>query len=172
MPGPNLASRVLLAGEPADAWHMVRVIQPCIRYWDMPQVGDGTHLSFFEMAMFARVDARSRPAVLRDLLATLRDGYGLDPEGLWATVYGGGAVAGQTFAPDREAAACWRRAGVAEGRIVEVLGAEGFVANRHEPVGGYRTELYCDVGGGCLGGGAYCRPSLSTCGRFIESGRR
>jgi len=166
--GPNLATQALLEGVVPARWDRVSVIQPCIRYWDLPHVGDGRHLSCFEMATFVSLRPGDRARILRDLFELLAEGLELDAERFWVTVYARGPVAGQEFPADEEARACWLELGIPEERIVPVLGSEGFVANRQEAVGGYRTEIYYEARKTCRGGCAECLPGSSDCGRFVE----
>lgn len=144
------------------------VIQPCLRYWDIPHVGDDTHLSFFEMAACASFEADGRTATLSEVARFLTEECRVGRERLWATYFRGGSVADSAvFSPDDEALQFWTRFGLQESHLVAVDGREGFVANQTEPVGGYRTELYVQVereSPPC----ATCLPASCTCGRFIE----
>lgn len=165
--GPNLAAPALLAGVPTH-WDRVAVVQPCIRYWDQPLVGDRRHLSCFEMATFVSLRAEDRRRTLADLFDLLAAGLGLDPARFWVTVYGQGPVAGRELPADEEAAAAWRSLGLPVHRIVRVAGSEGFVANRLEAVGGYRTEVYYETAGERRELCRPCTPEHCTCGRFVE----
>jgi alanyl-tRNA synthetase len=165
--GPNLASRTLLEHSLLSPWNRVSVIQPCLRYWDIPTVGDGRHLSFFEMATRVVVGG-NRWQVLRDIVQLLIDDFAIDINRIWATFYKGGRVADREFPTDVEAIQFWENLGLPQSRIVPVFGSEGFVANRHEAVGGYRTELYVEKSKYCTGNCQTCLPGYSQCQRFIE----
>lgn len=165
--GPNLASKFLLSQDNLCHWNKASVIQPCLRYWDIENVGDKRHLSFFEMATKVMVGG-DRWQTLNEIFQLILDDFAIDQHKIWATFYNGGSVAGREFSPDNEAVDFWQSVGLPKERIVPVLGTEGFVANRHEAVGGYRTELYVERFKQCAGKCSCCLPGSDDCGRFTE----
>lgn len=168
--GPNLATQVLLQNSSLETGQRASIVQQCLRYWDIDNVGDGRHLSFFEMAVMVSV-GWGRREILRRLYWILTDplrGFGIEPTRLWATVYGQGLIHGLEFAPDSDAANIWSDLGIEAQQMEWVHGSEGFVANRHESVGGYRTEIYFARATSCRGNCQECLPGSSTCGRFVE----
>ncbi len=166
--GPNLAAKAFqLVGTYMPHANQA-VIQPCIRYWDINSVGDHTHLSFFEMTALTSIEGFDRYTVIDKILRFLVSTMGLNKAALWATVFGGGPVCSIKFGPDIEARRIWTDLGISPKQIIDVYGTEGFVANKHEPVGGYRTEIYIELSEHCLKSHEKCLPAYCDCGRFVE----
>ncbi len=100
-------------------------IQKCFRTSDIEEVGDHTHLTFFEMlGNFSIGDYFKREAITWSYeLLTSKDGFALDPQRLYVTCFAGDENAPQ----DEEAATIWRelfaRDGVT-GERVYFLGAD------------------------------------------------
>jgi alanyl-tRNA synthetase len=146
-----------------------KVLQPCVRYWDLPNVGDNTHLSFFEMVACASFESDGRAKTLTAITSFLSQDCGIVPGRLWATYFHGGTVNNHgNFPIDRDALDFWKNFGISETQIVAVDGSEGFVANQSEPVGGYRTELYVETSSQSGAACDHCRPPFCRCGRFLE----
>ncbi|MGH3074979.1 MAG: alanine--tRNA ligase, partial [Gaiellales bacterium] len=149
--------------EPPQARLMT--VQKCFRTVDIDEVGrTAHHLTFFEMlGNFSIGDYFKQFAVEQAWqLVTSPDGFGFDPEKLWATVYrGDGGVPA-----DEEAIALWLAVGVPPERIMRLGGDNFWQAG---PVGpcGPCSELHYDRGPefGC--GRAECGPDCD-CDRFIE----
>jgi alanyl-tRNA synthetase len=140
-------------------------VQKCFRTVDIEQVGrTARHLTFFEMmGNFSFGDYFKDYAVeCAWELATSKDGFGLDAESIWATVYEGD----ERVPPDEEAADLWRRIGVPAERIVR-LGSDNFW--QAGPVGpcGPCSELYLDRGPAHGCGRDECAPGCE-CDRFLE----
>jgi len=138
--------------------------QKSFRTTDIDQVGlTARHLTFFEMlGNFSFGDYFKQEAVEFAWELSL-DGYGLDPERIWITVFEGDPELG--LGPDEEAIECWRSVGVPEERIVRLPRSENFW--QAGPVGpcGPCSELYLDRGLGF--GGEDDRPGDDT-ERFLE----
>lgn len=166
--GPNLVVRSIGDGALSPRWDPASTIQPCIRYWDIDNVGDGHHLSFFEMATIVTSKQWDRARVIADIYRFLTGPMELSKDAFWVTMFEGGPVKGVSLPADEQALELWQALGFPEERIVKVPGIEGFVANRQEPVGGYRTELYFERVSRCQGSCARCEPGFSSCGRFLE----
>ncbi len=162
------------------------VAQHCIRHWDFESVGDGKHLSFFEMAVVSAIDGFSRKKILKDQFDFLTEKLHLNPERFWVTVFGGGEVRGGNFQPDTEVWNIWQELYIPPERIVIIpqdvpievkeicnrdknreLTREAFIANAVEPVGGPRSEIFYDTGNDrdCPNN---CIPGLCDCGKYIE----
>ena len=149
--------------EPPQARLMT--VQKCFRTVDIDEVGrTAHHLTFFEMlGNFSIGDYFKQFAVEQAWeLVTSPDGFGFDPENLWATVYRGDG----DVPADEEAIALWLAVGVPPERILRLGGDNFWQAG---PVGpcGPCSELHYDRGPefGC--GRAECGPDCD-CDRFIE----
>ncbi len=97
-------------------------VQKCFRTTDIEEVGNtARHMTFFEMlgnwSFGDYFKAESIPWGWE--LSTA--GFGMDPERIWVTVFGGDEELG--LGPDTEAIEIWRATGVPEERIV-LLGRE------------------------------------------------
>jgi alanyl-tRNA synthetase len=139
-------------------------VQKCFRTTDIEEVGNtARHLTFFEMlgnwSFGDYFKAESIPWGWE--LAT--EGFGMDPERIWATVFGGDEELG--LGPDQEAIEIWKGVGMPEERIV-LLGREDnfWQAGPAGPCGPC-SELYLDRGEDF--GAAGERPGDDT-DRFLE----
>jgi alanyl-tRNA synthetase len=139
-------------------------VQKCFRTTDIEEVGNtARHLTFFEMlgnwSFGDYFKAESIPWGWE--LST--QGFGMDPERIWATVFGGDEELG--LGPDEEAIEIWRGVGMPEERIV-LLGREDnfWQAGPSGPCGPC-SELYLDRGEEL--GAAGERPGDDT-DRFLE----
>lgn len=132
--------------------------QKCFRTTDIDDVGDATHLTFFEMlGNFSVGDYFKKEAIAwayEFITRTLK----IPHERLWATVY----------LDDDEAFGCWRDVGIPEDRILRF----GEVDNFWGPAGssgpcGPCSEIHYDFGAeyGCVK--PDCKPNCE-CGRFTE----
>ncbi len=120
-------------------------VQKCFRTTDIEEVGNtARHLTFFEMlgnwSFGDYFKAESIPWGWE--LST--QGFGMDPERIWATVFGGDEELG--LGPDEEAIEIWKGVGLPEERIV-LLGREDnfWQAGPSGPCGPC-SELYLDRG--------------------------
>src|SRR4051794_1768498 len=143
----------------------ITTIQKVFRAVDIEEVGKtARHLTFFEMmGNFSIGDYFKEYAVQCAWeLSTSAEGFGLDPERIWATVYEGD----ERVPPDEEAEGLWQRIGIPAERIVR-LGDDNFW--QAGPVGpcGPCSELYLDRGEGHGCGRAECAPGCE-CDRFLE----
>ncbi len=140
-------------------------VQKCFRTVDIEEVGrTARHLTFFEMmGNFSFGDYFKDYAVETAWeLATSPDGFGLDADRIWATVYQGDEV----VPADEEAVALWRAIGLPADRIVR-LGDDNFWQAGPTGPCGPCSELYLDRGAvhGC--GRPECAPGCE-CDRFLE----
>ena len=149
--------------EPPQARLMT--VQKCFRTVDIDEVGrTAHHLTFFEMlGNFSIGDYFKKFAVEQAWeLVTSPDGFGFDPDKLWATVYRGDG----DVPADEEAIALWLEVGVPPERILRLGGDNFWQAG---PVGpcGPCSELHYDRGEEVGCGRAECGPDCD-CDRFIE----
>jgi alanyl-tRNA synthetase len=91
-------------------------VQRCLRTTDLDEVGDISHLTVFQMLGSWSLGDYSGPQSLRWGLELICDHFGLNPELLHATVFGGDGRVG----PDTEALETWGELGLP----VELLGLE------------------------------------------------
>ncbi len=120
-------------------------VQRCFRTTDIEEVGNTErHLTFFEMlgnwSFGDYFKGESIPWGWE--LAT--EGYGLDPERIWPTVFAGDEELG--LGPDTEAIEIWKRVGVPEERIVRLPRSENFWQAGPTGPCGPCSELYFDRG--------------------------
>jgi alanyl-tRNA synthetase len=120
-------------------------VQKCFRTTDVEEVGKtARHLTFFEMlgnwSFGDYFKAESIPWGWE--LST--EGFGMDPERIWVTVFGGDEELG--LGPDEEAIACWGAIGVPEERIVRLGRADNFWQGGPTGPCGPCSELYLDRG--------------------------
>lgn len=104
-----------LMGAPHPAGTRLTDVQKCIRTGDIDEVGDSSHLTFFEMmGNWSLGDYFKEDAIAWSWeFLTSPDYLGLDPEKLAVSVF-----AGDENAPaDEEAAAIWERVGMPRERI-------------------------------------------------------
>jgi alanyl-tRNA synthetase len=120
-------------------------VQKCFRTTDIEEVGNtARHLTFFEMlgnwSFGDYFKAESIPWGWE--LST--QGFGMDPERIWVTVFGGDEELG--LGPDEEAIALWGGIGVPEERIVRLGREDNFWQAGPSGPCGPCSELYLDRG--------------------------
>lgn len=136
-------------------------VQKCFRTTDVEEVGDASHLTFFEMlGNFSIADYFKEEAITwawEFLTGVLK----LDPANLWATVY----------TDDDEAYAIWQQRGVRDDRILRYTAEQGnfWAAGDTGPCGPC-SEMHYDFGNTpdcpqCADD--TCHPDVG-CGRFLE----
>ncbi len=120
-------------------------VQKCFRTTDIEEVGNtARHLTFFEMlgnwSFGDYFKAESIPWGWE--LST--QGFGMDPERIWVTVFGGDEELG--LGPDEEAIALWGGIGVPDERIVQLGREDNFWQAGPSGPCGPCSELYLDRG--------------------------
>ncbi|HEX2266241.1 MAG TPA: alanine--tRNA ligase, partial [Solirubrobacterales bacterium] len=120
-------------------------VQKCFRTTDIEEVGNtARHMTFFEMlgnwSFGDYFKAESIPWGWE--LST--EGFGMDPEKIWVTVFGGDEELG--LGPDEEAIEIWRGVGVPEERIVRLGREDNFWQAGPTGPCGPCSELYLDRG--------------------------
>jgi alanyl-tRNA synthetase len=139
-------------------------VQKCFRTTDIEEVGKtARHLTFFEMLGNWSFGDYFKAESIPWGWELVTQGFGMDPERIWATVFGGDEELG--LGPDEEAIEIWKGQGMPEERIV-LLGREDnfWQAGPSGPCGPC-SELYLDRGEDF--GGAGERPGDDT-DRFLE----
>ena len=84
-----------LEGRPHPLGTRLVNLQRCLRTTDLDEVGDGTHLTVFEMLGSWSLGDYDGPQSLRWGYELLRDGFGIHPDRLHVTVFGGDGQVGQ-----------------------------------------------------------------------------
>jgi len=105
-----------LAGRPHSLGRRLTGVQRCLRTTDLVEVGDYSHLTAFQMLGSWSLGDYDGPQSQRWGLELLCDGFGLNRELLYATVFGGDGRVG----PDSQAQQAWGELGLP----VELLGPE------------------------------------------------
>ncbi|MBA3302158.1 MAG: alanine--tRNA ligase [Thermoleophilaceae bacterium] len=138
--------------------------QKVFRTPDIEEVGiTARHLTFFEMLGNFSFGDYFKQGAVEFALELSREGFGLDIDDIWITVFGGDRELG--IGPDEEAIACWRAVGIPDERIVQLGREDNFW--QAGPIGpcGPCSELYLDRGPEF--GGPDDRPGDDT-ERFLE----
>jgi alanyl-tRNA synthetase len=139
-------------------------VQKCFRTTDIEEVGNtARHLTFFEMLGNWSFGDYFKAESIPWGWELVTQGFGMDPERIWATVFGGDEELG--LGPDEEAIEIWKGQGMPGERIV-LLGREDnfWQAGPTGPCGPC-SELYLDRGEDF--GAADERPGDDT-DRFLE----
>lgn len=117
-----------LMGRPHPQGDKLADFQKCVRTGDIDDIGDNTHLTFFEMMGNWSLGSYFKKEAITwsyELLTSKTEGFGLDPRRLYVTVFAGDEAAG--VPRDDEAAKVWAdlfaKDGVAGERIY-YLGAD------------------------------------------------
>ncbi|MGW2570461.1 alanine--tRNA ligase-related protein [Streptomyces sp. NPDC001537] len=97
-----------LLGRPHPQGRRLTNVQRCLRTTDLDEVGDPTHLTVFEMLGSWSLGDYGHSQSLRWGYELLRDGFGIPPERLHVTVFGGDGQVG----PDTESLRTWQELGL------------------------------------------------------------
>ncbi len=120
-------------------------VQKCFRTTDIEEVGStARHLTFFEMLGNWSFGEYFKEESIPWGWELSTEGFGMDPERIWVTVFGGDEELG--LGPDEEAIAVWRRVGVADERIVRLGREDNFWQGGPTGPCGPCSELYFDRG--------------------------
>jgi alanyl-tRNA synthetase len=120
-------------------------VQKCFRTTDIEEVGNtARHLTFFEMLGNWSFGDYFKEESIPWGWQLSTEGFGMDPERIWVTVFGGDEELG--LGPDEEAIGVWRAVGVPDERIVRLGREDNFWQGG--PIGpcGPCSELYLDRG--------------------------
>ena len=134
--------------------------QKCFRASDIDEVGDTTHLTFFEMLGNFSIGGYFKEGAIQYAWEFVTKVLELSPERLWATVY----------LDDDEAHDLWVKTGVPTERIRRFGAKDNYWGppGKEGPCGPC-SEVHYDFGGTCRLGKpeAECGPNCE-CGRFLE----
>jgi alanyl-tRNA synthetase len=139
-------------------------VQKCFRTTDVEEVGNtARHLTFFEMlGNWSFGDYYKQESIEMGWELSI-EGFGFDPNQIWATVFGGDEELGLGL--DTEAVEIWKEIGLPVERIVPLPRSENFWQAGPTGPCGPSSELYYDRGEGF--GAAGERPGDDT-DRFLE----
>jgi alanyl-tRNA synthetase len=139
-------------------------VQKCFRTTDIEEVGNtARHLTFFEMLGNWSFGDYFKEESIPWGWELSTQGFGMDPERIWVTVFGGDEELG--LGPDEEAIALWGAIGVPDERIVHLGRKDNFWQAGPAGPCGPCSELYLDRGEEF--GAAGERPGDDT-DRFLE----
>ena len=120
-------------------------VQKCFRTTDIAEVGNtARHLTFFEMLGNWSFGDYFKGESIPWGWELSTEGFGMDPERIWVTVFGGDEELG--LGPDEEAIALWGAIGVPDERIVRLGRADNFWQAGPTGPCGPCSELYLDRG--------------------------
>jgi alanyl-tRNA synthetase len=120
-------------------------VQKCFRTTDIEEVGNtARHLTFFEMLGNWSFGDYFKQESIPWGWQLSTEGFGMDPERIWVTVFGGDEELG--LGPDEEAIEIWRGVGVPDERIVRLGRADNFWQAGPAGPCGPCSELYLDRG--------------------------
>lgn len=128
-----------LEGRPHPGGRRLVGVQRCLRTTDLDEVGDSTHLTVFEMLGSWSLGDYSGQQSLRWGYELIRDGFGVSPDRLHATVFGGDGQVG----PDTELLQTWGELGVP----VELTAEDNWWSNGPTGLCGPDSELFVWTGG-------------------------
>ncbi|HEY5987907.1 MAG TPA: alanine--tRNA ligase-related protein, partial [Streptosporangiaceae bacterium] len=128
-----------LEGQPHPLGRRLAGSQRCLRTTDLDEVGDSWHLTAFEMLGSWSLGDYPGPQSLRWGCQLLREGFGITPGRLYATVFGGDEQVG----PDTESLATLQELGVP----VEVTTTENWWSNGPTGPCGPDSEFFVWTGG-------------------------
>lgn len=153
-----------LLGEPHPAGKRLCDCQKCIRTGDIDEVGDASHLTFFEMlGNWSLGDYFKEEAIAWSYeFLTSKSCLGFRPDQLSVTVFAGN----ETVAKDTQSIEIWKKLGIPESRIFPLPIKDNWwgPAGQTGPCGP-DTEMFIDTGRPSCG--AACRPGCS-CGKYFE----
>lgn len=155
-----------LLGEKHPAGKRLCDIQKCVRTGDIDEVGDGSHLTFFEMmGNWSLGDYFKKEKVAWSYEFLTSPKYlGLDKDRLAVTAFEGDEVAPR----DTEVAEYWMQVGIPKGRIYFLPKSENWW---QLPTGtgpcGPDSEMFYDTGKAPCS--PKCNPSCD-CGKYVEIG--
>jgi alanyl-tRNA synthetase len=120
-------------------------VQKCFRTTDIEEVGNtARHMTFFEMLGNWSFGDYFKQESIPWGWELSTEGFGMDPERIWVTVFGGDEEL--DLGPDEEAIAIWRATGVPDERIVRLGREDNFWQAGPGGPCGPCSELYLDRG--------------------------
>ncbi|WP_019925814.1 alanine--tRNA ligase-related protein [Nocardia sp. BMG111209] len=127
-----------LLGQPHPLGRRLTGVQRCLRTTDLDEVGDDTHLTVFEMLGSWSLGDYDGPQSLRWGFDLLHNGFGIEPDRMYVTVFGGD---GQVE-PDHESRRTWEELGLP----VEPTTGENWWSNGPTGLCGPDSEIFVWTG--------------------------
>ncbi|WP_284124968.1 alanine--tRNA ligase [Parerythrobacter aestuarii] len=156
-----------LMGAPHPAGTRLADSQKCVRTNDIEEVGDLTHLTFFEMlGNWSLGDYGKKESIGWSYeFLTGEEHLGISKDLIWVTVF-----EGEDGVPrDEEAADIWRSLGFPDDRIIFLGREHNWWAAGPEGPCGPDTEIFIDrTQTPCAEGADKCLPGVCDCGRWFE----
>ncbi|UCE14645.1 MAG: alanine--tRNA ligase, partial [Candidatus Heimdallarchaeota archaeon] len=156
--------QIYLMGQPHPAGKRLVNCQKCVRTDDIDEVGDATHLTFFEMLGNWSLGDYFKEEAITMSWEFLTDPrwLGLDPEKISVTVFEGD----EEIPRDEESARIWRNVGIPDDRIFYLPREDNFwgPAGETGPCGP-DTEMFYDTGKDSCS--SDCQPGCN-CGKYFE----
>lgn len=144
------------------------LLQPCARYWDVKDSGDGRHLSLFEMSAINDFGFKGRTRIIKLFLDFFTIELGISLDNLCATYFEGGTVAKKYYQKEDIEFKQIISEVAPTLNIYKVDAHEGFVANSMEPFGGEKVEFYhIDHDIKCMDK-CGSSPDKCICGKYLE----
>jgi alanyl-tRNA synthetase len=139
-----------LLGAPHPKGKRLANAQKCVRTGDIDEIGDNTHVTFFEMLGNWSLGDYFKEESIKwsyKLLTSEEEGFGLDPRRLYVTVFEGNEDAPR----DEESAAIWKKifsdAGISGERIYFLPAMSNWWSPGDNGPCGSDTEMFYDVTG-------------------------
>ena len=152
-----------LMGQSHPKGHRLTDVQKCVRTGDIEEVGDDSHLTFFEMlGNWSLGDYFNHQSIKWSYeFLTSKKYLGLDPDRISVTVF-----AGDDDAPrDEDSAKVWEECGIPKERIYYLPKKHNWwIAGTTGPCGP-DTEIFWDTGKPACSD--HCNPSCD-CGKYLE----
>lgn len=151
-----------ILGEVHPAGKRLTSVQKCIRTGDIDEVGDATHLTFFEMLGNWSLGDYFKKEAITMSFNFLKDIIGIDIEKLSVTVFEGDDDAPQ----DKESISYWKELGIPDNKIYKLPKNDNWwgPAGKTGPCGP-DTEMFIDTGKDKCS--ENCIPGCS-CGKYFE----
>ena len=140
-----------LLGQPHPAGKRLVDVQKCVRTTDIDDIGDNTHLTFFQMLGNWSLGDYFKEEAIKwsyELLTSKEEGFGLDPKRLYITVFVGDnpSTSLRTGAPlDEESKQIWQSIGVPAHRIYALPAENNWWSPGDSGPCGPDTEMFYDV---------------------------
>lgn len=133
-----------LLGQPHPKGKRLVNVQKCVRTGDIDDIGDNRHLTFFQMlGNWSLGDYFKKEAISwsYELLTSKEEGFGLDPNRLYVTVFEGDENAPM----DTESIDIWKSLGIPETRIYTLGIDENWWSPGDNGPCGPDTEMFYDL---------------------------